>query len=182
MAEPSAARELFPAIHEDARRGQIGDVRTYPGKWDELIQAGPLGGRYMLLCREDLRPSGYAVYRLEREERYSSHASVVVEHLISCTDASYRRLWAHLANLDLTDCVLARGRPEHEALQWMLSDRRQMIVTDVHDHLWLRLVDVADALSLRRYGTAGTLRLRVRDSFCPWNSGCWLLAAGWWTR
>jgi predicted acetyltransferase len=94
------------------------------------------------------------------------------------TGAAYRSLWAHLAGLDLTDQVIASGRPEHEPLRWALADSRQLVVTGVHDHLWLRLVDLPAALSRRRYAAEGALVLDVTDPFCPWNEGRWLLEGG----
>ena len=51
-------------------------------------------------------------------------------------------------------------------------------VTGLHDHLWLRLVDLPAALSRRRYPAEGTLVLDVADPFCPWNEGRWLLEGG----
>jgi predicted acetyltransferase len=103
---------------------------------------------------------------------------VVVDHLLASTDAAYRSLWAFLADLDLTDWVVAGGRPEHEPLHWALADRRQLVVTAVHDHLWVRLIDLAAALSRRRYETEGSLVLDVADRFCSWNGGRWLLEGG----
>jgi predicted acetyltransferase len=176
MIDAPAARELFPVLHEQGRRGQVGDVRTYPGRWHDLVGDGSPPGRQFLLCRDDGgRPSGYAIYRIQREERYSEHASVIVDHLIALTSAAYRSLWEHLADLDLTDQVIASGRPEHEPLRWSLTDSRQLVVTGVHDHLWLRLVDLPAALSRRRYCAEGALVLDVADPFCPWNEGRWLL-------
>jgi len=126
LVDAPAALELFPAVHEQARRFQVGDVRTYPGRWHDLIGDDRHRGRHFLLCRDDDgRPGGYAIYRLEREDRYSPHAAVIVDHLIACTDAAYRSLWAYLADLDLTDWVVASGRPEHEPLRWALADSRQ---------------------------------------------------------
>ena len=176
MTGAPAARELLPALHEQARRRQVGDVRTYPGRWHDLAGDGAPPGTQFLLCRDDDgRPAGYAIYRIQREERYSAHASVIVDHLIALTGPAYRRLWAYLADLDLTDQVIATGRPEHEPLRWALADSRQLVVTGVHDHLWLRLVDLPAALSRRRYAADGTLILDVTDPFCPWNEGRWLL-------
>jgi predicted acetyltransferase len=143
MIDAPAARELLPAVHEQARQGQVGDVRTYPGRWHDLAGDGAPPGTQFLLGRDDSgRPAGYAIYRIQREERYSAHASVIVDHLIALTGAAYRSLWAHLADLDLTNQVIASGRPEHEPLRWALADSRQLVVTGVHDHLWLRLVDL----------------------------------------
>jgi predicted acetyltransferase len=179
MTGASQARELLPVAHEQARLGQVGDVRTYPGRWHDLAGDGAPPGTQVLLCRDDAgRPSGYAIYRVHRGERYSAHASVIVDHLIALTSAAYRSLWAHLADLDLTDQVIASGRPEHEPLRWALADSRQLVVTAVRDHLWLRLVDLPAALGRRRYAADGAVVLDVADPFCPWNEGRWLLEGG----
>jgi predicted acetyltransferase len=179
MIDAPTARELLPAVHERASRGQVGDVRAYPGVWHDLAGDGAAAGTQFLLCRDDGgRPAGYAIYRFHREERYSARASVIVDHLIALTSAAYRGLWSHLADLDLTEQVIASSRPEHEPLRWALADSRQLVVTSVHDHLWLRLVDVPVALSGRRYAVEGSLVLDVTDPFCPWNEGRWLLEGG----
>jgi predicted acetyltransferase len=179
MTDAPAARELLPALHEQARQRQVGDVRTYPGRWHDLAGDGaPPGTQFLLSRDDDGRPAGYAIYRIQREERYSAHASVIVDHLIALTGAAYRSLWAQLADLDLTDQVIATGRPEHEPLRWALADSRQLVVTGVHDHLWLRLVDLPAALNRRRYEADGILILDVTDPFCPWNEGRWLLEGG----
>lgn len=179
MIDAATARELFPAVHDGARRFQVGDVRTYPGRWRDLIGDGARRGRHFVVCRDhDGRASGCACYRLEREDRYSSHGTVIVDHMVASTGAAYRSLWAYLCDLDLTDWVVARGRPEHEPLRWALADSRQLVVTSVRDHLWVRLIDLAAALSHRRYAAEGSLVLEVADPFCPWNEGRWLLEGG----
>jgi predicted acetyltransferase len=48
----------------------------------------------------------------------------------------------------------------------------------MHDALWVRVVDVAGALSGRVYGGGGPLVLEVRDAVCEWNDGRWKLEAG----
>lgn len=179
MIDAAMARELFPAIHEEARRAQVGDVRTFPGRWRDLIGEGAQRRRHFLVWRDhDGRAGGYASYRLEREDRYSAHGAVIVDHMVACTDAAYRSLWAYLCDLDLTDWVVTSGRPEHEPLRWALPDSRQLVVTSVRDHLWVRLIDLAAALSGRRYAAEGSVVLEVADPFCPWNEGRWLLEGG----
>jgi predicted acetyltransferase len=180
LVDAATALNVFPGVHEQARRTQVGDVRTYPGRWLDLVGDGRRQrGRQFVLCRDEGgRASGYACYRVERAIQYSEHGTVIVDHLIARTDAAYRTLWAYLANLDLTDWVVASGRPEHEPLRWALADSRQLVVTSVHDHLWVRLVDLPAALSGRRYAVDGSVVIDVADPFCPWNEGRWLLAGG----
>jgi predicted acetyltransferase len=48
----------------------------------------------------------------------------------------------------------------------------------VHDHLWVRLIDLPAALAGRRYATDGGVLLDVTDTFGPWNGGRWLLEGG----
>jgi predicted acetyltransferase len=48
----------------------------------------------------------------------------------------------------------------------------------VADCLWMRLVDVGEALSGRAYRGGGAVVFDVRDAFCPWNEGRWRLRAG----
>lgn len=179
LMDATTAHEALPAVHEQARQSQVGDVRAYAGWWREQTADDQRRGRQFIVSADhDGHLNGYASYRLERDQHYSSHATVVVDHLVASTGAAYRSLWAYLTDLDLTDWVEARGRPEHEPLQWALEDRRQLEVTSVHDHLWVRLVDLPEALSRRRYGADGSLVLEVTDPFCPWNQGRWLLEGG----
>jgi predicted acetyltransferase len=179
LVDAATAREVLPSVHERARRSQVGEVRAHPGWWRDHTADEKRAGRQFVVYRDhDGGASGYASYRLERDQRWSSRATVVVDHLAACTAAAYHGLWAYLADLDLTDSVEAHGRPEHEPLQWALADSRQLEVTDVHDHLWVRLVDLPEALSRRRYGGEGSVVLEVTDPFCPWNQGRWLLDGG----
>jgi predicted acetyltransferase len=179
LVDAATARNVLPAMQEQARRSQVGDVRSYPGWWRDHTSGDQRRGRQFVLSRDDDGTvGGYASYRIDREQRYSSNATVVVDHLVATTGTAYRSLWAYLADMDLTDGVEARGRPEHEPLQWALADSRQLEVSSVHDHLWVRLVDLPEALSRRRYAAEGSLVLEVTDPFCPWNEGRWLLDGG----
>ena len=48
----------------------------------------------------------------------------------------------------------------------------------IGDGLWLRLVDVGEALSARTYSGEGAVVFDVIDEFCPWNAGRWRVAGG----
>ena len=44
------------------------------------------------------------------------------------------------------------------------------------DGLWVRVIDVPAALSLRRYSCPVNVVIEVTDDTCPWNQGRWRLA------
>ena len=46
------------------------------------------------------------------------------------------------------------------------------------DGIWVRLVDVGEALSGRSYSGDGSIVFEVADEFCPWNEGRWKLSGG----
>ena len=48
----------------------------------------------------------------------------------------------------------------------------------MRDDLWLRLVDVREALARRAYSNEGRLVLEISDAFCPWNEGRYALEGG----
>ena len=48
----------------------------------------------------------------------------------------------------------------------------------VGDGLWLRIVDVGEALAARGYAADGAVVFEVVDSFCRWNEGRWRLEGG----
>jgi predicted acetyltransferase len=179
LVDRDTAYKLLPAIHDASRQRRVGDVRTYLGRWHDLISGDGQSDRFFLVHRdESSQPDGYAIYRLERDERFSSDATLVVEGLIASAGTAYRSMWSYLLDVDLTEQIVAVGRPEHEALQWMLLDHRQLVTTEVQDHLWVRLIDLPAALAMRRYGAEGSLVLDVVDEFCPRNEGRWRLEGG----
>ena len=45
----------------------------------------------------------------------------------------------------------------------------------MHDHIWLRLVDIDRAVGLRGYHSPVRVACAISDAFCPWNSGTWTL-------
>ncbi len=44
--------------------------------------------------------------------------------------------------------------------------------------MWVRLIDLAAALSARGYATDDAVVIDVTDEFCPWNAGRWRVGRG----
>ena len=71
--------------------------------------------------------------------------------------------------MDLIKTIKANHRPVDEELKWIIADPRRLI-EHTSDRSWLRLVNVEQALSLRKYSVNDSIVLDIKDRFLPWNS------------
>jgi predicted acetyltransferase len=90
---------------------------------------------------------------------------------------AYRALWGFVLGTDLCHTVSCeRGRVD-EPLRWLLADPRRFRVRELFDFLWLRLLDVPQALAARRYAAAGRLVFEVSHIFPTTATSRYLLTA-----
>ncbi|GAA2257508.1 MULTISPECIES: GNAT family N-acetyltransferase [Kitasatospora] len=153
--------------------------------WDRLPLLDPPATRgnaspLQAVLAEDARSGrllGYARYQV-RPEPVSQPAAgtVLVRDIEALTPQVYARLWSYLLEIDLTDRVTAGNRPVDDPLLHLVSDTRRLHPV-LEDTLYVRLVEVGEALRLREYATPVELVLDVTDEFCPWNTGRWKLQA-----
>jgi predicted acetyltransferase len=87
-------------------------------------------------------------------------------------------LWRYLFDMDLAGTIKLWGRPVDDPIRWRLADPRRLRVTDVGDHLWVRLLDLPGALAARRYAVDDALVLEVTDAVRPGNQGRFRLEGG----
>jgi predicted acetyltransferase len=121
---------------------------------------------------------GYTTYRIKSDWTQGiPGSSALVRDLVAESPATYAALWRFIFGLDLIKTVGAWGRPADEPLMHMVTEPARLRF-QLADGLYLRLVDVAAALVGRRYRAEGSLVLDVRDGFCPWNDGRYLLDGG----
>ena len=168
-------RDSFPEIHRRATTGRPGAIQPTAQRWDRiaedpLAERAGAGRTVMLVYETDGLADGYAHYR-------NKDGTLIVMELMSVTDAAHAALWRFCLDVDLMAATEAWARPVDDPLPWMLADPRRLDRTPV-DGLWVRLVDVPEALSGRAYSVSGKVVLGVRDSFCPWNEGRYELEAG----
>ena len=169
-----AVRQVYPGFHNRTR-----------GWWEHRIfsttpRPGPAGfGRlFYIQYEEDGNVLGYAGYRVkEHYEKGNAAGTLSLQTLVATTDAAYSALWQHIFGVDLIATIEAEWRPTDEALYAMLADPRRLIRRP-SDTLWVRPVDTPRALSARRYAASGELVIELRDDFCPWNAGRYLLQGG----
>lgn len=181
VSEDDAGR-LLPPLQDRARRDRWGDIKVANGWWEQMLASRDRGregtGAKLFAVHRgtDGEVDGGAVYRVPWVP--DEAGMVRVDHLVATTPTAYAALWALLADLDLTEMVVARHRPLDEPLRFLLDDPRQPEVRRVGDNLWVRLVDLPAALVARRYGAEGAMVLEVADDMCPWNKGRWHVEVG----
>ncbi|MEV6758247.1 GNAT family N-acetyltransferase [Streptomyces sp. NPDC051214] len=178
MADDGLATKTLAPLYAQMRTRRPGLVSRNTGWWHHLtsdpatqwvVHEGPEG------------IDGYLGYQTEAEgwsDSGPSHRLHVVE-LLATTARAEASLWRFALDFDLTSTVIAKRRPTDDALPWMLADIRQAQRT-VRDGLWLRIVDLAAALTARsrQFPPDTELRIRVTDELCPWNAGTWSLGPG----
>lgn len=96
-----------------------------------------------------------------------------VRLLVAETADARAALWRFALQHDLVDEVVADLRPIDDPLPWLVHDTRG-VKQEVHDHGWLRILDLPTALTARRYSAPIDTVLRVEDSL-GFTNGDWRL-------
>ncbi|HEX5613783.1 MAG TPA: GNAT family N-acetyltransferase [Acidimicrobiia bacterium] len=173
LASPEQMRETAPAVYDQLRRAQPGAIGRDDRYWDVTFGVVPAfgtpekGQQFGVVRRDaDGAIDGYAQYRITADWDYRIPAGVLeLDDLVALTDDAYHALWRHCIEVDWITRVRAENRPPVEPLPQLLIDPRVVRQRERADLMWLRIVDVAAALSARTYRVADRLVLDVVDEF-----------------
>jgi predicted acetyltransferase len=183
LIDAATAVKTFAQVWDRARVHQPGMLTLDERWWQYLLadvesQREGASPHYRAVYRGADGPSGFALYRIKMAWNASGPTGELrLQFLIAATTEAYAALWRHVLDVDLIAKVSAEMRPVDEPLRFLLADSRQP-QTRIEDGIWLRLVNVEQALAGRRYAIDGRLVLRIRDEFCPWNEGHFELNGG----
>lgn len=162
-------RETGERVLDRVMAARAGEIALEPYLAHRLI--GPLKGdpdaeKYRLVRYDspEGEPEGFVSYTVKDDEAddFTRH-TVEVNYLAAATDKALTALWRYLFELDLVARVKIWTRGVDEPLPALVSDIRGATVTDVEDHLWVRILDVPAALQARSYERDGSLVLDVAD-------------------
>ncbi len=169
--------EVLPPIYDATRRSRPGMFARSAAWWEHRRLPDPeerrngASARRTVVARRDGTAVGYASYRQKVTWGDGGpDGRVEVVEVIAVDDAARRSLWSYLGNIDLCPIVNHWNMPVDDPL-WLEVPNPRAFVRRVSDALWVRLVDVEQALAMRTYGTDGTLALAVEDGVCGWNTG-----------
>ena len=183
LLDPATALTVVPPLFDAARKRHVGEV-TRSANWFEHVFGDRPGGRgprrVFTVVHEaaDGRADGFARYRIKDEWPGGIAANTLeVLDLYGLDDEVEAALWQFLVDIDLVANVKGIGRPVDEPLRWRLADPRRLQITEVTDHLWVRVVDPAVALAARTYGSDDRIVIELTDPFLPANEGRWSIEA-----
>lgn len=168
FVDPVDIPKQFPEVFRRSTIGRPGVFQKALHRWERESQApehrqGGPGGLFYAAYEDGGRMDGYAMYRI-------SGNTLTVNELMAVTKEANAALWRFCFDMDLVSRTEALKRPVDDPMPWMLADPRRL-ERSTRDGVWVRLIDVGAALTLRRYMQSGRLVLEVRDELCPWNDG-----------
>ncbi|MGH2747865.1 MAG: GNAT family N-acetyltransferase [Actinomycetota bacterium] len=177
------AMKVIPTIYDEVRARTPGMFARSEAWWetntlyDAPHRRSEAGLLYRAVWEHDGRPEAYALYRMKSDWVQGSAAGKVEAfEVMATTPLARREMWRFVFGLDLVSRVDAPFGPADNPLLLMLEQPRRLHLK-LQDSLWLRIVDVKDALEARSYAADGTLVLEVTDDMYERNSGRWRLDA-----
>ena len=183
MVDTNEARAAWPEVWERARATRPGMPSRNERRWaarftDQSWDRDGMSGFFRTQYEEDGRVDGYVIYRVKSEWVDRAAASVVrVVELVAATEAAHAALWRYALDLDLTVAINAPRQAVDDPLWLMLADPRRLIRRR-YDAIWLRILDVSQALSARRYAREGRVVLAVEDPQRPGDVSRFALEGG----
>jgi predicted acetyltransferase len=191
MAEPfgrvrlvnvAEARQLFPPIFERSRARIPGFYTRNDTWWKVEVLSDFKWGRrgferkfYAVHENDSGVPDAYAMYRVKQDWTNSVPGSeLYVQEIMASDGAALREMWRFLFGVDLVKRITTRNGTVDEPLLLMVTEPRRVNLR-VRDGLWLRVIDVVEALTRRAYSADGSVVLRIDDSFLPDQAGSYRL-------
>ena len=168
FVDPADISNDLPEVFRRTTAGRPGVFQRPPHQWERDSQApehlqGGQGGLFYAAYEEGGRVDGYVTYRI-------TSTNLCVNELMATTTEAMTALWRFCFDVDRTSSTEALKRPVDDPLPWMLADPRRL-QRSIRDGVWVRVVDVAAALKLRRYMQPDKLVIEIKDDLCPWNEG-----------
>lgn len=166
--EKNELAEALSDLHERSRAQRAGQVSGWPARWRRMAGLSPADKsaadvRGVVWRDDEGQVHGAVAYRLKEIEG-EFRAALEVRHLVADSDEALRALWSFLLHHDLVNRVSVDLRPVDDPITWLVTDQRAVNLR-VHDHGWLRILDVPAALQARRYAGADLdVAVRVTDA------------------
>jgi predicted acetyltransferase len=168
-------------LHDRLRADRPGSLDRPDAWWNATLSDPPAWreGATALRCVVSYDAAGgvdgQATYQFkEGEDAGNAAGEVRIREVEAESAVAWARLWRYLTTLDLARTFSMERAPVGHALRHLVADPRA-VVTRLQDALYVRLLDVATALSTRRYATAIDTVMEIVDPMLPDVAGRYAL-------
>jgi predicted acetyltransferase len=161
-ANAAEAEHHLPSIYDRWRAVTSGAVSRDSAWWadfleDRLPQRGSGSALNFVI-----HPDGFLTYRAYRTASEAPLGTVVVQDFCPITDEAHTDLLDALFGLEMFDYIEIEV-PVDDPLPLKLTDQRAAQTSGVNDFLWVRIMNVPEALDTRVYGADADVTLEVTD-------------------
>lgn len=165
-ADKQTLADDLERLHEGSRTSRSGQVPGWPGRWQRMagLSAGDKEAaavRGVRFTDADGALQGAMAYTLT-EIPGGFRSEMRIRSIITTSDDALRAIWRFVVQHDLVTRARVDLRPIDDPLPWLVADQRA-VTAEVHDHGWLRVLDVEAALTARTYSAPLDVVLRVED-------------------
>lgn len=180
---PDESLKVLPEIYDRVRVVTPGMLARSPKWWefhrlfDPKSDRDGASRRYAVVWENNGQAEGYVLYRVKEGWNFDTglpQGEVWVNEAVAATSEAHRELWRYIYGIDLAQKVKGYFMAIDDPLPLISLEPRHLRMR-LSDALWLRIVDVKDALGARAYAADGAVTFELSDAFCPWNEGRWTL-------
>jgi GNAT superfamily N-acetyltransferase len=127
----------------------------------------------VLFALRDGRDVGYVVFKRTHKWPNARPAATVDVSPVSGGPATRLALLRRVVDLDLAGSIKVDGISGSDPLLSWVQGPRALSEVHPYDSLWVRLVDLPEALAARGYEADGDFVVEAEDAAAPWNAGRW---------
>lgn len=175
---PDDEMDLLKTLYRSFSATRTGYLHRGNATWKSgvLWQRSSDMSLYRMVYEKNGKPLGYVIYALtgRKVPHGQPWQHIEINDLAWMTPRAYRAIWHHLSGAGLAFEVAWQRAPQDDPLPHLLLEPRRLNI-GAGDGLLARVVDVAQAMSQRRYDETGRFVFDLTDSLCPWNEGRWQL-------
>jgi predicted acetyltransferase len=178
--DAEAAHGLLPELHARCVGRWAGELARHDGYWHGYFRP-----------RQDATPPTFAVHRdadgqVDAAVRFTVEQHfddvgfanrVELQDAFGVTPAAEALLLRWLLERRLSGRFTAERCNPRTPLKWMLDDSRRLRTTAAEDAVWVRVLDVPAAVSLRTTLGDGAVAVAVGDRLVAGNDRTWRIAA-----
>ena len=173
------ARPIIERLYVEYSRHRNLMLHRAPQLWEALLREQDKQKLYFAVYRNAQgEPRGYATYQTRWRGNMAEPGPDQVlsaREFVPVDVEAHRGLWEFFRRHDLVARIEIGNVAEDDPAPLLLLEPRELRRM-TWDGVWLRVVDVEDALVRRPYGDRGELTLEVvDDEMCEWNNGSYLL-------